>query len=249
MATSDRPNQRTALQIRHVLSCSLVSGICLLSGCTDGPFFHMKKLSPWHQKEWKRDRELGPTYSQRLEELAVLDRYITTYSPDKQQEWAQRLESIVTNDTSAEMRARAARVLAKVDSEATTRALNKASTDEVEKVRLAVCDAWAIRKSEQGRDMLLSMVTTDESDDVRQAAIRSLAAFDSPEVRAQLSSALEHKNPAIQQQAVVSLRKITGRDFGGDFDAWKRYLDGEDVPDPQPASLTARIMQALPMTK
>ena len=140
-------------------------------------------------------------------------------------------------------------MLAKIDSEATVRALNKASKDEVEKVRLAVCDAWAVRKNDQARDMLLSLAATDESDDVRQAAIRSLAQFDTSEVRSQLGDALDNKNPAIQQQAVVSLRKITGKDFGGDFEAWKRYLGGEDVPEPEPVSFTARVMNSLPMTK
>lgn len=235
--------------MKLTLKSSLVGTLLLLSGCADGPMFHMKKLSPWHRREVARDRELGTTYTQRLDELALLDQQIARYSSDQQQQWAQQLETIVTKDTSPEMRARAARVIAKVDSESTIRALNKASTDEVEKVRLVVCEAWAVRKNDQARDMLLNLAATDESEDVRQAAIRSLAVFDSPEVREQLAAALEHKNPAIQQQAVVSLRKITGRDFGGDFEAWKRYLDGEEVPDPEPVSFTAKIMQSLPMTK
>lgn len=249
MATSGRPRYRTVHGMKLALTSSVVGSLLLVCGCADGPLFHMKKLSPWHQREWRRDRELGPTYSQRLEELSLLDSQLASYPPDTQQQWALHLETIVTKDTSPEMRARAARVIAKIDSEATVRALNKASTDEIEKVRLAVCDAWAVRKSDQSRDMLLSLAATDESDDVKQAAIRSLAAFDTAEVRSQMAAALENKNPAIQQQAVVSLRKITGRDFGGDFEAWKRYLDGEDVPEPEPVSFTARILQSLPMTK
>ncbi len=249
MATSRGPRNRTVQGIKLTLHSSLVGSLLLLSGCADGPMFQLKKLSPWHQREWRRDRELGPTYSQRLDELTLLNNQIASYPPEQQQQWAERLEVIVTKDTSPEMRARAARVIAKIDSEATLRALNKASTDEIEKVRLAVCDAWGVRKTDQARDMLLSLAATDESDDVRQAAIRSLAEFDSPEVRSQMASALEHKNPAIQQQAVVSLRKITKRDFGGDFEAWKRYLDGEDVPDPEPVSFTARVMQSLPLPR
>lgn len=249
MAASGRPPYRTGHGMKLALKSSLLSSLLLVAGCADGPMFQMKKLSPWHRREVARDRALGTTYTQRLDELALLDQQITRYPPDQQQQWAEQLETIVTKDTSPEMRARAARVIAKVDSEATLRALNKASTDEIEKVRLAICDAWAIRKNDQARDMLLSLAATDDSDDVRQAAIRSLASFDSPEVRSQMAAALEHKNPAIQQQAVVSLRKITGRDFGGDFDAWKRYLDGEEVPDPKPASFTARIWQTLPMTR
>jgi hypothetical protein len=42
---------------------------------------------------------------------------------------------------------------------------------------------------------------------------------------------------------------MTGRDFGGDFDAWKRFLGGEQVPDQEPESLTARVLESLPWTK
>ncbi len=175
--------------MKLALTSSVVGSLLLLCGCVDGPLFHMKKLSPWHQREWRRDRELGPTYSQRLEELSLLDSQIASYPPDVQQQWANQLEKLVTKDTSPEMRARAARVIAKIDSEATIRALNEASTDEIEKVRLAVCDAWAVRKSDQSRDMLLSLAATDESDDVKQAAIRALAGFDTAEVRSQMAEA------------------------------------------------------------
>ncbi|MCC6510684.1 MAG: HEAT repeat domain-containing protein [Pirellulaceae bacterium] len=249
MAASRSKGSRLSRTVRRCLMTTIVSGLFMSAGCADGPMFHMKKLSPWHQRDWRRDRELGPTYSQRLGELALLKSRIASYSPDEQQRWAGQLENIVTKDTSPEMRAQAARVLAQIDSESTIRALNAASKDDVEKVRLAVCEAWGVRNSEHARDMLLSLAQTDESDDVRQAAIAALGGFDAPEVRSLLAESLEHKNPAVQQQAVVALKKMTGRDFGGDFDAWKRYLDGEDVPEPEPVSFTARVLQSLPSIK
>jgi hypothetical protein len=220
-----------------------------MPGCTDGPMFQMKKLSPWHQREWRKDRELGPTYSQRLEELALLKGRMASMSSQEKEQWATLLGKLTTSDTSPEMRAQAAQALAMTDCEATVRGLNAASTDKVEKVRLAVCQAWGTKKGEQARDMLLSMAKADESDDVRQAALAALGKFDDSEVRSLLVESLEHKNPAIQQQAVVSLRSITGRDFGGDFDAWKRYVNGEEVAEPQPATFTARVMQSIPWSR
>lgn len=224
---------------------------CLASaaGCTDGPLFQLKKLSPWHQREWQRDRELGPTYSQRLDELQLLKSRMASMPEAEKQNWGRLLEKIVTSDTSPEMRAQAAQVLAMAGGEAADRGLNAASADEVEKVRLAVCKAWGTRRDEHARDMLLSLAKTDESDDVRQAALGALGNFDDAEVRAMLAEALDHKNPAIQQQAVVALRNMTGRDFGGDFDAWKRFLGGEQVPEREPESLTARVLESLPWTK
>lgn len=228
-----------------MMACSAAAS----TGCTDGPLFQLKKISPWHQREWRKDRELGPTFSQRLEQLGLLESQLASMPEADRQKWALMLEKIVTSDTSPEMRARSAGVLAIIDSEATKRGLNAASTDSVEKVRLAVCQAWAKRSDDHARDMLLSLAKTDESDDVRQAALASLSKFDTQDVRAMLVESLDHKNPAIQQQAVVSLRTITGRDYGGDFDAWKRYIEGEDVSEQEPASLTARLMQSLPWTK
>ncbi len=123
MAASGRPKIRTDHGMKLALKSSLVVSVLLLCGCADGPLFQMKKLSPWHRREWQRDRELGTTYSQRLDELSLLEKQLAGYPPDQQQVWAERLETIVTKDTSPEMRARAARVIAKVDSESTVRAL------------------------------------------------------------------------------------------------------------------------------
>lgn len=234
---------------RMFVMASIASWCVALVGCTDGPLFQLKKMSPWHQREWRRDRDLGPTYSQRLEELMLLKSRMAYMPPEEKAKWALTLEKITTSDTSPEMRAQAVQALAMADCEATVRGLHAASTDKVEKVRLAACQAWGTLKNDNARDMLLSLAKTDESDDVRQAALASLGKFDHAEVRSMLIESLDHKNPAIQQQAVVSLRSITGRDFGGDFDAWKRYLGGEEVPEQAPTTFTARVMQSLPWTK
>ena len=248
-ANSNRDSTFNRLVARMFVIAVVAQSAVSTIGCTDGPLFQLKKLSPWHQREWRRDRELGPTYSQRLEELALLKSQVASMPDGERQKWAPLLEKIVTSDTSPELRAQVAPVLALIGGEAADRGLNAASTDEVEKVRLSVCKAWATRRDDHARDMLLSLAKTDESDDVRQAALGGLGNFDNAEVRAMLAEALDHKNPAIQQQAVVSLRTMTGRDFGGDFDAWKRYLNGEPVADAEQPSMTARVMQSLPWTK
>ena len=248
-AHSKRNNAPDHLVGRMLIIAVVVQGALSASGCTDGPMFQLKKLSPWHQREWRRDRELGPTYSQRLDELELLKSRMASMSAQDKQKWAPLLERIVTSDTSPELRAQAAQVLAMTEGEIADRGLNAASSDKVEKVRLAVCKAWGTRRDDQARNMLLSMAKADESDDVRQAALGALGNFDHAEVRELLVEALDHKNPAIQQQAVVSLRTITGRDYGGDFNAWKRFVGGEEVPLEEPASLTARVMQSLPWSK
>ena len=105
MATSGRPKLRTGHGMKLALKSSMVGSLLLFCGCADGPMFQLKKMTPWHRREVQRDRELGPTFSQRLDELALLDSRLASYSPDEQQRWATQLETIVTKDTSPEMRA------------------------------------------------------------------------------------------------------------------------------------------------
>ncbi len=236
----------------RVISCCLILGTLALasgglSGCTDGPFYHMKKANPYYQSQWKKDRELGPIFADRLKELELLNSQLAIMPPGEQEQWAAQLSAIVQKDPSSEMRARAVAAIAQLPSAAAVTALNFASGDDVEKVRLAACRAWKTRGDEAARDMLLSLAQTDESTSVRQAAIDGLSVFkDEAEVRSNLTSLLSDRSPAIQYQVAQSLKTMTGRDYGGDFDAWKRFMEGENVPEPPPLSTAERVWNSLP---
>ncbi len=225
----------------------LALGTWGMSGCTDGPFYHMKKANPYFQSQWKKDRQLGPIFADRLDELELLTSQLPTMAAAEQTQWAEQLSSIIQKDPSSEMRARAVAAIAQLPFEVAVTALNFASGDEVEKVRLAACHAWKLRGDQPARDMLLSLAQTDESTSVRQAAVDGLAVFKSdPEVQSTLTSLLSDRSPAVQYQVAQSLKTITGRDYAGDFDAWKRFMDGEDVPQPPPISTAERVWNSLP---
>lgn len=236
---------------RQITVC-FVSGLIAVvtagqSGCTDGPFYQMKKANPYFQKQWKKDRELGPIFVDRLEELELLKGQLYSMSASEQEQWTAQLAAIVQKDPSSEMRARAANTMAKIQSETAVTSLNFASRDEVEKVRLAACNAWKVRGDSAARDMLLSLAQADESTSVRQAAIDGLSVFkEDGEVRAALTSLLSDRSPAVQYQVAQSLKSMTGRDYGGDFEAWKRFMAGENVPEPPPLSTAERVWNALP---
>lgn len=216
-------------------------------GCADGPFYAMKRANPYFQWEWQKDRELGPTFRDRLAELDLLQSQLASMTAEKQQQWAGTLKHMIQHDASAEIRARATRTIATIDSPLTDTALNIASADDVEKVRLAACRAWENRQSTAARDMLMSLAAKgDETPSVRQAAIESLAAFDNAEVRATLGQLLDDRSPAVQYQTAQSLQEMTGRNYGGDFESWKQFLAGEDVPEPEPKSMTATLWDSLP---
>lgn len=243
---------KTFMPTNRVISyCLVLSALALVAGgqcgCTDGPFYHMKKANPYFQSQWKKDRELGPIFVDRLEELELLKGQLATMSAGEQEQWAAHLAAIVQKDPSSEMRARAVTTIAKVQSETAVTSLNFASRDEVEKVRLAACNAWKSRGDTAARDMLLSLAQTDESTSVRQAAIDGLSVFkEDGEVRSTLTGLLSDRSPAVQYQVAQSLKTMTGRDYGGDFEAWKRFMAGENVPEPEPLSTAARVWNALP---
>ena len=225
---------------------TLALGLSLASGCTDGPFYQMKKMNPYFQSQWKKDRALGPTFTDRLAELDLLKSQLSGMGNDEQLQWAERLSNIIQSDPSSEMRARAVATIAQLPAASAVTALNYASGDEVEKVRLAACHAWKQRGDNAAQDMLLSLAEKDESTSVRQAAIDGLSVFDGEEVKSTLTRLLSDRSPAVQFQVAQSLKVITGRDYGGDFDAWKQFMAGENIPEPPQASLTERVWNALP---
>ena len=76
------------------------------------------------------------------------------------------------------MRTRAVQALATIENDTVTRALNRASGDDIEKVRMAAARSWSQQQGKPARDMLLSLATNDESNSVRAGgdsfALRSL---------------------------------------------------------------------------
>ena len=194
------------------------------TGCMDGPFYMAKRMNPYFQAQWKEDRELGPTFEDRLEELELLEAQIAAMSPEAQQQWATRLDELIREEASPEMRARAARIVATIPGETAVRALNSASADDVVKVRLAACKAWRSRGDDAAKDMLLSLAAADDNSSVRQSALECLGDFNDPEVLRTLATLTDDNSPAIQYQVAQSLAKLTGENFAGDMVAWREYV-------------------------
>ena len=110
----------SAMRLAAMVSLSLVASL-LLAGCTDGVLYEMKRMNPYYQREWKKDRELGTTFVQRVDELNLLGRQLPHMTPAEQAEWGERLERLIRNDPSPEYRAQAVRTIALIPSEASVR--------------------------------------------------------------------------------------------------------------------------------
>lgn len=202
-------------------------------GCTDGVLHKMKSINPYYRNEWEKDRRLGTTFTERVDEITLLKSRLPSMEPTEQAKWADLLEKLVKSDPSPEMRSLACQTIANLPGDSAIRALNSASTDQSEKVRLMACAGWQSRGGTEARDMLLTMATNaKESPSVRRSAIAGLATFNDDEVKKTLAGILDDKSPALQYQTALSLKTITGRDYGGDIQAWRDFMSGNDVPEP-----------------
>lgn len=215
-------------------------GLVSLAGCTDGLLYKMKTINPYYRKEWEKDREYGVTFNDQVEEIKFLQSRLGSMDESKKSSWAEVLERLIKGDgkiqkdPSPELRTLAVQTIASIPGPATIRALNSASTDESEKVRLAACEAWRSVKGTDAKNMLMTLARNPkETPSIRRAATNALSEFSDEDVKSTLSSILDDKSPALQYQAAMSLKKITGRDYGGDIDAWRDYMQGKDVPEPE----------------
>ncbi len=204
-------------------------------GCVDGPLFELKKWNPVIQSQWKKDRERGPVFSQRVDEMRLVARQFPTMPPDEQAKWVSVISSVVQTETSPEIRREAVLALNRVMQQpGATDAIMKLSSDKNDKVRLEVSKSLRNQVTPETTQTLLAMANSDASEMVRLSAVQSLGQHKTDEVKQFLTKQLSKSNPASQESAVLALRDFTGKDFRGDVALWKRYLNGENVEPAQP---------------
>lgn len=207
----------------------------------------MKKLNPYIQSQWRKDREKTVVYSQRVQEMRLLRRQIARMQPEEQSQWVAKLTEILQNETSPELRRESVLVLQQVtDRQDAVAAITPLIRDKNDKVRLTVAQTLGTSPHPEAAPALMAMAKSDSSRVVQLAATESLGKHPTAEVRQFLASRLEDRSPAMQYQASLALKSITGKNYGGDIDAWKRYLAGEDIPEPK-VSLADSMKSILPM--
>jgi hypothetical protein len=233
---------------RHRL-CLLALACGPVAGCTDGPFFHLKKLNPYIQNQWREDREKVVVPSQRVEEIRLLKKQIASMSSDEQTKWIANLDSILKDESSPEIRREAVLALQGVNGRPDALdALAGRAQDNSDYVRLAVVDVLHKSPSDAAGRTLLSMAAADPSSNVRLQATEALGAHRSDDVKQFLASKLEDRNPAMQYHVSIALKEFTGKNYGGDMEAWRSYLAGEEAPEPK-ASLAETLQSLVPLKR
>ncbi|WP_231612429.1 HEAT repeat domain-containing protein [Novipirellula galeiformis] len=206
---------------------------CCLSGCQDGPLYALKTVNPWFvMKEWREDEAYGVTDHERRKQLSQLADSIEYYPADRQEYWANHLQQILENDDSAEMRRLAVLASGKIKSSRNLALIEKGLDDDSVKVRMEACRALSRIDDEQSSRMLASMVGKESNQDVRHAAIASLAKHKNAVSVNSLRLALSDRNPATRDLTMQSLRGVTGKNLGNDPEVWVAELEKNDFNDP-----------------
>jgi hypothetical protein len=169
------------------------------------------------------------------------------------------------------MRREAVDALAKIPHPDRDRHLREILKDENPFVRLSALEALSKTYSGSREDLmtlLINQVKTDLDKDVRLVSVRILGdvcpqtnlIYKDPSERMfadsvilELGNLLQDRVPAVRYEAMRSLNKITGKDYGHDVNRWQqyvRYAKGE-VPDvPAERSMAEKMPSiALPMFK
>ncbi|WP_164102503.1 HEAT repeat domain-containing protein [Candidatus Laterigemmans baculatus] len=220
-----------AAELRETIGPSwvLMLIVAAASGCQDGPMFAIKKANPYYSSyEWAADEAIGPTDATREAELRELAGAIDDMSPAEQRRWLEHLANILQYDPSPHMRCQAVHAAALATVPEAISVLETGTQDDHAKVRIASCDALALRTETEATRLLAESVNSETNKDVRLAAIKSLGSHQGSQATDALKLALQEPELAYQHASIASLRQITGRDVGNEPEAWVAMLESPE---------------------
>jgi len=220
-------------------ACLLVLG---LAGCANlhGPFSKESK-----QKQAADNLPEVPSPAERIGALRQLAREAPRKKAEEKQQLARQLAESIRTAEDPLIRAEIIRTLGAYPGEASGAVLRASLDDPDAEVRVVACEVWGRRGDAAAVNVLAGALDGDLDTDVRLAAARALGQSNDPAAVAPLGRALDDRDPAIQYRAVLSLRKVTGKDFGNDVSQWRQYVAGELPRSAGEPSLAQRLRNML----
>lgn len=224
---------------------ALLATSTVLAGCAEGPMPYLMSLNPRMRQEWRADEMYQPTLHRQLAEMEALREAADNLSASKQRHWSGELTYILEHHDNPRLRAAAVETLAEFDVPESNKGLRVALSDKDATVRETACTAWGQRGDGEALQQLSKTLGSDTDLDVRIAAARELGRFSNPAAYQALGLALQETDPALQYQAMESLRRASGKDYGNDIDAWQRFVQGEDPGPEYSPSIAQRLRELL----
>ncbi|HEY4232466.1 MAG TPA: HEAT repeat domain-containing protein [Lacipirellulaceae bacterium] len=118
--------------------------------------------------------------------------------------------------------------------------------DDNQLVRVACCQTLGKRADEHSVTALASALRQDKQMDVRLAAAEALGKIKSPSAVSALAVALDDHDPAMQFAGMQSMKSVTGKDYGGDVQAWRQVAAGGNPAPPPAPSIASRLKEYSP---
>ncbi|MEX2316634.1 MAG: HEAT repeat domain-containing protein [Pirellulales bacterium] len=118
--------------------------------------------------------------------------------------------------------------------------------DDSQAVRIACCQALGERGAATSVGGLAQALRSDKDVDVRLAAAAALGQIKTSESMQALTVALDDRDPAMQYVGVQSMKSITGKDYGGNVEAWRQVAAGQSPPLPKGPTLAERMRSVSP---
>lgn len=186
-----------------------------------------------------------PSPAERIASLRELARKAPRSDAQQKQRITLELVESIRAEEDPLIRTEIVRTLGAYPGGASDAVLRSALDDPDVEVRVAACEVWGRRADAEAAPLLGGVLDGDVDTDVRLAAARALGQSKDPAAVAALGQALEDRDPAIQYRAVLSLRKVTGEDFGNDVNRWRQYVASGVAQPAATPSLAQRLRQML----
>ena len=97
------------------------------------------------------------------------------------------------------------------------------------------------QKGATASEVLRERLASDTDLDVRLAAAEALGEIRDPASVPALGVALQDRDPAMQYQAVCSLRQVAPTDLGNDVERWRQYVKDGSIAPPKSVPLAEQF--------
>ncbi len=217
--------------------CLLV--LTAMSGCAD---YIAPSWMPWDRQVDSHPGVVAP--ADQLADLRELADGASSKSMEERSAIEARLTKAIETERDPLIRAEIVRTLGSYPGRQSDRVLTAAvSGDPSTEVRIAACEALGKRGGRGVAEKLGEVLQGDTDNYVRLAAIEALGQTRDRAAVAPLGEALADKDPALQRRAVLSLKEVTGEDYGNDVNRWQQYVNGEQPAPPEPVSFAESMRQ------
>jgi HEAT repeat protein len=214
-----------------------------LTGCAQTPDSSPGLFSKFARKKTPEEALHIKTPDDRMKEMKELAKNAKKKTPEEQQRIVDQLAKEIEHESDAALRRQMLRTLTVYPQPTAAKVIVAGLADGDMETRRVACACLGTRGGKEAVQELTRVVSSDTSLDVRVAAVRAMGHTHDSSALAPLVEALADGDPAMQALAHESLAAVSGRDYGGNVQAWREYAATGKSAAPE-VSLAERIRRS-----